>query len=101
MDLRYRLHTWKDDDYEDGGLLGCDDPDIGGLSSSETSVEIYYTTRSNIPQDSHLHTHRCEKLTSQDNNYACFSSPPSGLHMCMYVYIYKESDPATRWRCMG
>jgi hypothetical protein len=31
-------------------------------STSETSVNFYQTTRRNIPEDSHLHTHRREKL---------------------------------------
>jgi hypothetical protein len=28
------------------------------VSTSETSVNFYQTTRRNIPEDSHLHTHR-------------------------------------------
>jgi hypothetical protein len=31
---------------------------------SEMSVNFYQTTRHNIPEDSHLHTHRREKLKS-------------------------------------
>jgi hypothetical protein len=34
------------------------------VNSSETSVNTYQTTRSKIPEDSHLHTHRRENLKS-------------------------------------
>jgi hypothetical protein len=35
-------------------------------STSETSENLYQTTRRNNPEDSrHLHTRRCEKLKSQ------------------------------------
>jgi hypothetical protein len=34
------------------------------VSSSETSVNIYQTTRHNIPEDSHLHIRRRENLKS-------------------------------------
>jgi hypothetical protein len=33
-------------------------------STSETSVNFYQTTRRNIPEDSHLHARRREKLKS-------------------------------------
>jgi hypothetical protein len=32
--------------------------------TSETLVNFYQTTRCNNPEDSHLHTHRCESLKS-------------------------------------
>jgi hypothetical protein len=32
------------------------------VTSSETSVSIYQTTRRNIPEDGHLNTHRRENL---------------------------------------
>jgi hypothetical protein len=32
--------------------------------TSETSVNVYQTTRCNIPEDSHLHTRRRENLKS-------------------------------------
>jgi hypothetical protein len=32
--------------------------------TSETSVNFYQTTRRNIPEDSNLHTRRCENLKS-------------------------------------
>jgi hypothetical protein len=35
------------------------------VSTSETSVNFYQTTRHDIPEDSHLHTHRREDLKSQ------------------------------------
>jgi len=31
-------------------------------STTETSISFYQTTRRNIPEDSHLHTRRCENL---------------------------------------
>jgi hypothetical protein len=34
------------------------------VSTSETSVNFYETTRRNILEDSHLHTHRHENLKS-------------------------------------
>jgi hypothetical protein len=37
------------------------------VSTSETSVNFYQTTRRNIPEDSHLHTRRCENLKSHGN----------------------------------
>jgi hypothetical protein len=33
-------------------------------STSETSVNIYQTTQRNIPEGSHIHTHRRENLQS-------------------------------------
>jgi hypothetical protein len=33
-------------------------------NTSETSVNIYQTTRCNIPEDSHLHSRRRENLKS-------------------------------------
>jgi hypothetical protein len=35
---------------------------MGVASTSGTSVNFYQTTRRNIPEDSHLHTRRREKL---------------------------------------
>jgi hypothetical protein len=34
------------------------------VSTSETLVSVYQTTRRNIPEDSHLHTRRRENLKS-------------------------------------
>jgi hypothetical protein len=31
-------------------------------STTETMVNLYQTTQRNNPEDSHLHTHRCENL---------------------------------------
>jgi hypothetical protein len=39
------------------------------VSTSETSVNIYQTTRCNIQEDSHLHTCRREKLKSRHSLY--------------------------------
>jgi hypothetical protein len=38
--------------------------------TSETSVNFYKTTRRNIPEDSHLHTRRCENLKSHQEERA-------------------------------
>jgi hypothetical protein len=38
------------------------------VSTSETSVNFYETTRRNIPKDSHLHIRRCENLKSNFEN---------------------------------
>jgi hypothetical protein len=35
------------------------------VSTSETLVNFHHTTRRNIPEDSHLHTRRCENLKSR------------------------------------
>jgi hypothetical protein len=35
-------------------------------STSETSANFYYTSRLNIPENSHLHTHRRENLKSHE-----------------------------------
>jgi hypothetical protein len=37
---------------------------IKALSASETTANLYQTTRLNIPEDSHLHTRRRENLRS-------------------------------------
>jgi hypothetical protein len=52
------------------------------LSSSETSV-LTRTTQHNIPQDTILHSYRCENLKSY-LNYSCFFS-------CYCLdFVYKE-----------
>jgi hypothetical protein len=40
-------------------------PMMESVSTSETSVNFYQTTRRNIPEDRHLHTRRRENLKSQ------------------------------------
>jgi hypothetical protein len=40
-------------------------PDDGGVSTSETSVSFYDTTRRNIPENSHLHSRRRKNLKSR------------------------------------
>jgi hypothetical protein len=37
---------------------------LEAASTSETSVNFYQTTRRNNPEESHLHTRRCENLKS-------------------------------------
>jgi hypothetical protein len=40
-------------------------------STFETSVNIYQTTRRNIPEESHLRARRCENLKSQAEQVGC------------------------------
>jgi hypothetical protein len=40
---------------------------IRTVSTSETSVNFYETTRRKTPEDSHLHIHRRENLKSHNN----------------------------------
>jgi hypothetical protein len=40
------------------------------VSTSETSVNFYQTTRRNIPEGSHIHTRRRENL--KFHNLSCF-----------------------------
>jgi hypothetical protein len=47
-------------------------------NTSETSVNLYETTRHNIPEDSHLHTLRGEKLKSHSNK---------GIEMLLLKYL--------------
>jgi hypothetical protein len=44
-------------------------------NTSETSVVFYRTTRRDNPEDSHLHTRRCENLKSH-SKLVLFSSTP-------------------------
>jgi hypothetical protein len=37
---------------------------VEAVSSSEMLVNIYQTIQCNIPEDSHLHIHHCENLSS-------------------------------------
>jgi hypothetical protein len=39
------------------------------VSTPETSVNVYQTTRCNIPEDRHLHTRRLENLKSHHDVY--------------------------------
>jgi hypothetical protein len=39
------------------------------VNTSETSVSFYQATRRNIPEDSHLHTHRRKNLKSHQENF--------------------------------
>jgi hypothetical protein len=39
------------------------------VSTSETSVNFYETTRRNVQEDSHLYTHRRENLKSHGNKF--------------------------------
>jgi hypothetical protein len=47
-----------------------DDEMMETVSSSETSVNIYQTTRCSIPEDSRLHTRRRENLKSHLQNFS-------------------------------
>jgi hypothetical protein len=52
--------------FEDGCLLGCCVVCLllGAANISETSANIYHTTRRSILEDSYLHTRRSENLKS-------------------------------------
>jgi hypothetical protein len=39
------------------------------VCSSETSVDLHWTTRRYIPKDTTLHKHRCENLEAYKNAY--------------------------------
>jgi hypothetical protein len=41
------------------------------VSTSETSVNIYQTARRNIPEETRLHTRRCENLKPHHNFVVC------------------------------
>jgi hypothetical protein len=73
-------------------------PDDGD-TTSETSVNVYQTTRRNIPEDSHLHTRRRENLKSHLLIYCLcrlsvpfygFNPQPSGLLMSPFVPLFSE-----------
>jgi hypothetical protein len=51
---------------------------IEAVRSSETSVNIYQTTRRNILEDSHLHTRRRENLKFHHLLFAISGVEPSG-----------------------
>jgi hypothetical protein len=62
------------------------------VSTSETSVNFYETTRRNIPEDSHLYTRRRENLKSRRvyNNTAEFNIPLSRWVLSS-LQIYERS----------
>jgi hypothetical protein len=43
------------------------------ISTSETSISFYHTTRLNIPEDNHLNTY--VRLTIHDETYAIYFNP--------------------------
>jgi hypothetical protein len=55
--------------------------------TSETSVDIQLTTRQYIPEDSELHTRRCENLKSQLKRVVYLfhhTSRRTGKHGCQF-----------------
>jgi hypothetical protein len=46
------------------------------VSTSETLVSFYQTTRRNISVDNHLHTRRCEKLKSHNFSVVLLMNDP-------------------------
>jgi hypothetical protein len=42
------------------------------VSTSETPVNFYQTTQRNIPENSHLHTHRRENLKSHQDTHTLY-----------------------------
>jgi hypothetical protein len=61
------------------------------VSSSERSVNIYQTTRRNIPEDSHLHTRRRENLNSQTLHLIIIK-----LLLLLHL-LYHHHHPAVHW----
>jgi hypothetical protein len=73
---------------------------VMAVSTSEMSVNFYQTTRRNIPEDSHLHTHRRENLKSN-----VFIIVFSACVVAIDIYR-RESFPVWRWQvslyhCLG
>jgi uncharacterized membrane protein YGL010W len=56
-------------------------------SSSETSVNLYQTTRLNIPEDSHLHTRLRENLKSHHVSCSFILTTHACMYVCMSVYV--------------
>jgi hypothetical protein len=74
MKLRLEIISWQRQGvFKDGCLLGCCALMMEAVSTSETSVDFYQTTRCKIPKDSQLHTRRRE---NQKSHQGCVCSPP-------------------------
>jgi hypothetical protein len=74
-------------------------------NTSETSVNVYQTTRRNSPENSHLHTRRRENLKSHYESSHCnFINPvvspqhlfskASSVQLCSFLKVGKSFTPA-------
>jgi hypothetical protein len=69
---------------------------VEAVSTSETSVSFYLATRRNIPEDSHLHTRRREKLKYHLFNIYLNMNFESRLGQC-----YATCVPPQGFRCVA
>jgi hypothetical protein len=66
---------------------------MDAVNSSETSVNIYQTTRHNIPDDSHLHSRRRENLKSHQHIILTISiDVPEKYKIVAYVTSQGSDD---------
>jgi hypothetical protein len=60
------------------------------LSTSETSVNVYHSTRRSIPEDSHIRTRCCENLKSHHSPWSllCQGAPRDPFNgLCQHGYL--------------
>jgi hypothetical protein len=63
---------------------------MGAICSSDTSVDFQRTTRRYIPEDRHLHNHRCQNLKSYIGGVCLnFLIKRSQL---LYRYVYDQKE---------
>jgi hypothetical protein len=67
-------------------------------STSETSVNIYQTTRQNNPADNHLHTHRSDSLNCKALEFINFRRKTSqhGFIIIIYYFSVRQRELETR-----
>jgi hypothetical protein len=63
---------------------------LEAVSTSETSVNLYQTSRRNNPEDSYLHTRRRENLKSS-SDAACFLGIRDRIAIKYYLYQLRTS----------
>jgi hypothetical protein len=56
-------------------------------STSETSVNFHQTTRRNIPEDSHLYTHRHENLKFRINDLSLYFTPHREMFQIKVAFL--------------
>jgi hypothetical protein len=75
---------------------------MGAVCTSETSINFYWTILRNVPEDSHLHTHRREELRLRQiclSSSACFRKweikmcIASCLNTVYLILIHFKNDP--------
>jgi hypothetical protein len=60
--------------------------------TSEVSVNFYQTTRRNNPENSHLHTHRCENLKSYNSSVVIPILKRRSTFNCILLPIFDVSE---------